>query len=239
MIRLVKQPGEALKHALLVSGVQAISALHALTVTARGMVPGGTALTVAHSLFAGSLMLTLNGGADGETYLVTAIVDDAGGARREEEVEVTVVDALWTMPDGGPSMLSVAEFVARVGLDEAIRMTDASGQGRIDRGILVGALADAQALAEAHLAGRVVLPLVPVPTIIKLVIGDIARARLYPDGAPDGIDAAAKVAMRQLERIQSGQLSLGIAPAVQDNAAVDPIIVDAGTRRYPDGLDGY
>lgn len=239
MIAILKQPSEIKKLPLEFGGVSTISALGSVTVTPRGLVPGAAELIAVPTLFAGALTLTLSGGSDGERYLVSAVVDDAGGARAEEEVEVVVLNLTWTMPDGGASMLTAEEFVMRFGFDEVVRMTDARGDGRIGKDLLVSALIDAQALVESFIAGRYALPLDPVPVMVKMLIADIARGRLYPNGAPDGIADQVKVAMRTLERIAAGTSTLGtVLPNAPVSNEGSPAWV-GGKRQYPDDLKDY
>lgn len=238
MKRIVKQPSEVLRLPMEFGGVSTIGALVGIDVAARGLVSGTAALVAAGVIFAGALTLELSGGGAGEHYLVTITVDDAGGARRQEEVEVAVLDLAWAMPDGGAPMLTIAEFVQRFGLDETIRMTDERGDQRIGKELLVGQLVAAQAIVQAALGARYTLPLDAVPEIVKVWIGDIARARLYPHGAPDGIDAPARAALRALERIEDGKSSLpGAAAAPPSDEG--GVAFHSGGRAYPDGLQGF
>lgn len=238
MISLIKQPAETLRQPMTFGGVSTISALVSIGVTDRGLVSGGAALTANGTLFANALTIEIGGGADGERYLITAVVDDADGGRREEEIEVAVMDHQWVMPDGGAPMLTIAKFVERCGIDEVVRMTDTRGDGRIGRDLLVSALKDAQALVEMHVQARYALPLDPVPTIVEMAIADIARGRLYPGGVPEGVAGSARAAMKTLERIQLGQLPLSAAE-IGSTASETPIMSYSGGRAYPDGLAGY
>lgn len=237
---LVKQPSEALKKELPVPGaVGAIASIDAVTSVARGLVAGSAALTAAGSLTAGALFLHLEGGTDGERYLVTARVEDASGQSLEAELEVAIVDGAWAMPDGGAGYLDIKGFVDRFGLEEVVRMTDPDGTGRIDRQLLVSTLAAVQAVADAHIGARYAVPLDPVPEIVKVAIGDMARVRLYPREAPAGIAEQAKAALKILERIGEGRLPLGIAAAAVAAPSSAPIVVSPGVRQYPDGLKDY
>lgn len=235
---IVKQPREVLHPALAVAHPVAVLGC---AVASRGLVPAAAPLAAVAAIGDDVVTVTLTGGADGERYLVTVLVRDAAGAEREHELEVAVIDAAWALPDGGAPMLSIAGFVERFGLDEVVRMTDADGSGRVDRALLVQALAAAQALAEAHLAGRYALPLAAVPAVVELAIADLARARLYPRGAPEGVAEAARVATRTLERIAEGRLALGLPAAAQPAAAPTdaPVLIAPGPRAYPDGLADY
>lgn len=235
---ILKQPGEVLRHAVRLPIV--VAAIGAVTVIARGLVPGAPLLTAVPELANGVITLTLSAGGDGERYLVTVAAVGADGASAETELDVAVIDAAWIMPDGGVPYLTIAEFVGRVGLPEVIARTDGVGDGRIDRALLIGVLSDAQATIDAHLAGRYAVPLSDPPLIVQKMMTDLARAALYPDGAPDGIADQAKQTLRMLERIQAGQMPIPAAtpPAPAANAD-NPVLISPGRRAYPDGLDGY
>jgi phage gp36-like protein len=236
---VIKQPAEQLKPNLAFEGAAAISAIVDVSAVKRDLVAGSSNLTIAAELVAGMLFVTLIGGTDGERYLVTGRVEDAGGEIREAELEVVVIDAAWTMPDGGDGYLPISEFVGKFGLEEVVRMTDLAGDGRIDRGLLVNALADAQALTDAYIAGRYSVPLADPPAVVKTAIADMARARLYPRGAPDGVADAAKAAVKLLERIGAGQLPLPALEAPAEAPSSAPIAVSPGARQYPDALRDY
>lgn len=237
---LVKQPREVL-HPVLAFATAPIAAVVSTQVTARGLVAGAAALGAAAAIADGQVAVTLTGGSDGERYLVTVVAQDDAGAELESELDIAVIEGAWALPDGGAPMLSIDAFVRHVGLDEVVRATDLTGAGRIDRELLVSALSAAQALAESHLAGRYALPFVAVPPVVALAIVDLARARLYPRGAPEGVDAAAKLAWRTLERIAEGKLSLGVPEAERPAAPVSdtPVLIAPGRRAYPGGLDDY
>lgn len=238
MKQIVKQPADIMRLPMEFGGVSTISALVDIVVEARGHVQGAAALVAQASIFAGALTLEIREGGAGERYLVSVTVDDADGARAQEEVEVAVLDLAWAMPDGGAPMLSIAEFVQRFGLDETVRMTDERGDGRIGKDLLVGALTAAQAIVQAALSSRYTLPLTDVPEIVKVWIGDIARARLYPNGAPEGIDGPAKEARRSLERIEDRKSNLP-GDIVEPSTDEDGVSFHSGGRAYPDSLAGY
>ncbi|MGW8138977.1 phage protein Gp36 family protein [Sphingomonas zeae] len=241
---LMKQPGEILRPAVAFTGGTgsgSITAIRDVTVIARGLVPGATALAASAMLANGIVTLALSGGSDGERYAVTVRADDAHGQTLESEVEVVMIESTWATPDGGAGWLSIAALVKRFTLDEVVRMTDPDGSGRIDRDLLIGALIDAQSIVEAHIASRYALPLATVPRILEMAVGDLARARLYPRGVPEGIADQAKAAMALLVRIQKGDATLGlpaaVTPAETDSDA--PVVIAPGQRAYPDWLRNY
>lgn len=239
MQALVKQPSEQLKRQLPIDGAAAIVTIIDVAAVSRGLVAGSEPLTVAGSLTAGALFVHLSGGTDGESYLITAQVEDANDEVREAELELTVIDGTWAKPDGGAGWLSIGEFVENFGLAEVVRMTDADGSGRIDRALLVKNLAAAQAVAEAYVSAAYSLPLDQVPEILKLAVADMARARLYPNGAPDGVGDAAKAAVRLLDQISKRQLPLPAAAPIAEAPSSSLILISPGERRYPDRLRDY
>ena len=238
MQAVVKQPSETLKRPLPFDGGAAAAQLLGLAAESRGLVAGSVALLVSGSIEAGALIVELSGGTDGERYLVTGRIEDAAGEIHEAELELAVIDGEWLMPDGGAPYLSISDFVDRYGLEETLRMTD-SGAGRIDRMLLTKALAAAQAIADVHISARYAVPLATVPEIVKLAIADMARARLYPRGAPDGIERPAKEALATLEKIGQGKLPLPSAAPIAAAPSSSPILIQPGRRQYPDGLLGY
>ncbi len=233
---VIKQPAETLAYA--VPGLADIASVEDITVIARQYRPDVRPLVAAQAVEGGKLVLTLSGGSDGELYLITVLVTLLDGTRPEAEIELQVTDLIWTMPDGGAPMLTIAEFVRKFGLEETVRMTDA-GDGRIDRDLLVAALTDAQAMAEAYLADRYQLPFNIVPLLVQTCIADMARARLYTNEPPDNVATSARIALRNLEKLQTGQISLGAAALADGGGSNAPVRFTLGRASYPNRLKDY
>lgn len=239
MTLLIKEPSETLHQHMLFGGVATIQSVTSVVTTSRNLVPGSQPLVVQQQLFMSALTLILSGGTDEERYDIVASVIDDDGQPRTAEVGVLVLEQGWLTPDGHAPILAIAEFIERIGIDEVVRMTDSRGEGRIDKARLIAALTDAQALVEAHCAGRYAVPIEPVPIFLKTALSDLARIRLYPGEAPEGVATAARAAMRMLERIQSGQMALpGAASATAGNGDA-PVMFRSGGRTYPDNLADY
>lgn len=237
---LFKDPAEDLLEALSFSSA-AIS-VNSIVVAPLGLVAGAAPMTAVGVVQSGGIWVTLSGGTDGERYSVTVRANFALGGPGERSFEVVAIDPDWTMPDGSIGWLSVIEFVDRYGFEETVIATDARSSGTIDRRFLIGALRDAQAEAETNLAGLYALPLNLTPGVLKTAVADIARIRLYPRGAPDGVVEAAKAQRRLLERVASGALTLpGVAGVAAQAAPTSdaPTAFHSGGRAYPDGLAGY
>ncbi len=236
VLSLVKSPVETIVHTVDLGGRAEV--LGEIEAEARGLIPGSLPVTVLAELEAGNARFEIAGGSDGEIYALGALATLWNGAEQQLALELAVIDGDWTMPDGGVPMLSVAAFVSRVGRDEVLRQTD-MGDGRIDKGLVIGALRDAQAQAEAHLAGRYALPFVTVPTLVEAIVADLARAGLYIDEMPDNVAERRKIALRNLEAMRKGELHLGAEALPQTQFPADPVRVRQGDRAYPDGLRDY
>ena len=233
---LVKSPAETIVHAVDLGGLA--TALGPVEIAQRGLVAGASAIEAEAALTNGDVTVSISGGSDGEVYSVDVPATMQDAATRELSIELTVIDGDWTMPEGGAPMLSVAEFVSRVGRDQVLLLTD-MGDGRIDKGLVISALIDAQAQAEANLAGRYALPFATVPTLLLSIISDLARANLYVDELPKNVDDKRKIALRNLEALRKGDLRLGVEAKAQTKAPSDPVRFNSGTLAYPDGLKDY
>lgn len=236
----IKQPGETYPASPRFDTRLQLWELIDVAIDTKGLVPGSQLLSYEYQLANGEITLQLTGGTDGEIYLVTVRAKDTSDAILESEMEIAVIDETWALPDGGAPYLSIIGFVNRFGLDEVVRMTDEDGSGRIGRQMLISALTDAQADADAELSKRYPVPLSTVPRVVETAIADIARSRLYPKGVPEAVAANAKTAAKKLERMGTGDLLLGLPAASEPAAQSDtPVMFSGGRRAYPDGLADY
>lgn len=230
---IIKQPAEQLPHRLPLAA--AIASIESVAVAPRGLVPQLVALTIgAQAVDAGAASLRLDGGTDGETYLVTVKGETAAGELLEGEFEVQVADLGFAMPDGTTPYVSIAQFVTRVGLAETIRLTDELGLGRVGKPRLVDALVGAQAKADGYLGKQFEVPLTaPIPHLVTTIVIDLAVADLYATEPPANVAAKRDAAMRLLRDLANKVATLPAAdmpaPATQPTA---PVIVDTGDRRF-------
>lgn len=89
--------------------------------------------------------------------------------------------------------------------DRAVPPTDA-----IDPVPVAKALADTDAVIDMYLQSRYALPLPSVPVVLRGIATDIALHKLYGSRVTDAIKDAYKMAIKQLEMIGSGKISLGL-----------------------------
>lgn len=98
------------------------------------------------------------------------------------------------------------------------------------------ALADADADIDAYLAGRYALPLATLPPMLERVACDLARYRLYDQKATEEVRARYEDAVRVLEQIARGAVTLGLPAA--NAPAPEGVEFTTPPRCFSDSLGG-
>jgi phage gp36-like protein len=106
------------------------------------------------------------------------------------------------------------------------------------------AIADAGELIDGYLRNRYSLPLSPLPGIIGTLAGDIAVYRLYARRAtiapPEGVAERYKNALKLLERIQEGKITLGASIITSPEGSANTVSVSSADRVFTrDSLKGF
>lgn len=101
------------------------------------------------------------------------------------------------------------DLVDRYSETEIIQLSDRAKTGAIDVAVVAAKLADADAEIDSYLVGRYTLPLVPVPLVLARIACDIARYHLFDDNATEQVTTRYKDAIRFLESLAKGTVSLG------------------------------
>lgn len=126
---------------------------------------------------------------------------------------------------------TLQDLIDRFGEDELIQLTDRAmpPSGAIDAGVVERVLGDADQLIDGFVGSRYAVPLNPPPDLVRRIGCDVARFYLFTDQPTETVKDAYKEAVRLLERIQAGALTLqaaGVvspaAPAVTPGAAFVP-----------------
>ena len=232
----IKQPAERILKRFEYGqpGGVAITTIVESTVLPAGRVPQVTALTIGSAIVGSTYaQLALVGGTVGELYSVRCLVEDAAGNRFEQDAEILVLDLAFR--DAGtvtPGYLSLEAFIQRVGVDEAVRLTDEAGTGTIDAARLDAALQDAQALVDSYLGARYQVPLsLPAPAPIPTLTFDLAVARLYRGELPAGVEAKRDEAVRLLKDLAAGKAAIPVAPAPTTTSPA-PVLVEPHDRLF-------
>ena len=210
----VKQPGErkAFDYDFRAPlGAASISAILSAVSAPRGA--GANMAKMGEGFQAGVVRILWEGGADGEDYATTVRISDSLGAQYELDGEIQVRERLFVVPAvaiADSPYLSAAEYVARFGQEETVRITDEARAGVIDKPRLSAALRDASEFAEAFLASRYSIPLSSAPPILKGIIADLAREALFGQRPLPAVTAAADRARQALRDFSSGRMVLAI-----------------------------
>lgn len=100
---------------------------------------------------------------------------------------------------------------------QVVRLTDDEGTGAVNADRLTEAIADASETIDVYIADRADLPIAdPVPPILGKWCADMAVYNLYSrvmEEIPPTRAERHKAAIRALEQVAAGKLSLGIQPA--------------------------
>ena len=105
-----------------------------------------------------------------------------------------------------------ADLVERFGELELAQRSNRADGTSIDAVVLGRALADADAEIDGYLATRYRLPLASAPAVLARLAADIARYRLYDDGAPTAVRQRYEDAVSLLKRLSSGDVQLAGTP---------------------------
>lgn len=98
-----------------------------------------------------------------------------------------------------------------------IQLTDDAGTGAIDTAKVDDAVSYADQIIDGYMRGRYTVPLSPAPFLIRKLSVDLAIFHLYSRKLelemPEAMMARYKNAIKVLEQIQKGLISLGIESA--------------------------
>lgn len=107
------------------------------------------------------------------------------------------------------------DLVDSFGEAELIDLTDRDdpATGAVVSAVATREIAAASAEVDGYCTGHYALPLAPVDLLVKNIVMDLARYRLYTRAAPDEVVERAKTARAQLRDINAGKLRLTAAVA--------------------------
>jgi len=125
--------------------------------------------------------------------------------------------------------VSVADVRQALGAGQLIKLSnDAPSADAPDEAVIDMAVDAASQLVDGYLRARHVLPLNPVPTVIRDLTLTLVCYRLYArrmaSGVPETVKDQRDHAIKTLEHIQSGRITLG-------DAATHQAVPEAGAMR--------
>lgn len=133
-----------------------------------------------------------------------------------------------------------ANLEARFGNEVLAQLTDRVNGTAIDVLVVTRAIADAEAEIDAYLAGRYVLPLASVPTLLERLACDLAYYYLCGDRVTEQVRARYEDVQRTLKAIATGQVTLGVAGVAAPTSDSGGVASRAPDRVFgSDTLAGY
>lgn len=136
-----------------------------------------------------------------------------------------------------------SDLERRLTRDRLIELTDdAVPPSSVDTDVLDAEIAAAGEIVDGYLRDRYVLPLDPVPGLVREITADLTAYRLWtrrPDAngeAPKNLERADSTARQLLREIQAGKVTLGVA-AGQPDPAPHASSIRVNTRRREFGED--
>lgn len=127
-----------------------------------------------------------------------------------------------------------ADMIERFGEREVIALADRDLDGVIDASVVTGAIDSAGHEIEAHLSGRFSLPLSTVPELLTGICCDITRYRLCGTEVQttDEVRDRYKDAVKMLEMIRDGKMTLGLDATSQVVGGGDTVLIADGRRTF-------
>lgn len=108
------------------------------------------------------------------------------------------------------------DLVTRFGEEELAQLTDHNWEdGRLDEAVIARAIDDATGEIDARLVKRYPLPLETIPRLLTRVACDIARFYLYQDRVTETVEKRYSAAIKLLDGIARGDVSLGLESTQQ------------------------
>jgi phage gp36-like protein len=130
---------------------------------------------------------------------------------------------------------TLAAILERIPEETVIQLTDDAGAGVVDQTKVDAAIARAGQEIDAWCGTRYRVPFDPAPAVVAGLAADLAIYYLYGrtvEEIPEARKDAHKNALRLLEKISIGQVSLGIDPAPAATSASGAAVVSGNSRQF-------
>lgn len=133
-----------------------------------------------------------------------------------------------------------ADLVERYGAVELAQLTDQTAGAGIDAGQVTKACDEAASLIDAYVSARYVVPLSPVPSIVKTLACTIARRLLWKERALDGsgVVKAYDDALIQIKDVAKGVARLPDSTGVEPADSGGVVCVKTSDQIFTDDVLG-
>jgi len=130
---------------------------------------------------------------------------------------------------------TLADLLEQMDEEVLIQLTDDAKTGTVDSTVIDRAVANAQAVIDAHCGGRYSVPFNPVPDLIRMFAVDLSAYNLYSRRpnieTPEVIGERQKQALAHLRLVQKGEASVGIPVAVTSGTTESHGAMVSGNER--------
>jgi len=118
------------------------------------------------------------------------------------------------------SYILQADLLAQLSEPQLVQLTDDEQIGIVNTTRVGQGIADADAEIDGYVATRYAVPVSPVPALIKKLSIDITLYNLWRrrQKVPDLVRTAYEDAVKKLEQIAKGTITLGVDPAPANSA---------------------
>jgi len=137
---------------------------------------------------------------------------------------------------------TLEDFLEQLAESVLIDLTDETMAGVVDQTRIDWAIAKADAVIDAHCAGRYAVPFDPVPALARSFSADLGIYNLFArrpniGEIPEAIKTQQAQALAYLKRVQSGEAGMGADAATPPatSASVD-MLVSSNDRLFPASL---
>jgi len=128
------------------------------------------------------------------------------------------------------SYCTTTDLIERFGETELRELTDDENLGQIDDAAVARAIADADAIIDAHIGTRYSLPLSTVPALLTGLSCDLVRVQLYDDIENAAVTNAGNRARALLRDIRDGKLELPGSNDASAAAIGEPVFAESGRQ---------
>lgn len=126
------------------------------------------------------------------------------------------------------------DMLARYGMRKLVALTDINQPmvGEIVTAVLDARIADASAEIDGYLAGRMAVPLLTPPEVIKVLCCRLAYYLLLGAAASEVDQADVKAVRDYLKSVAKGEISLTTPDQAQPQAGAGPVLFSAGSKDW-------
>ncbi|OGB82020.1 MAG: hypothetical protein A2496_05300 [Burkholderiales bacterium RIFOXYC12_FULL_60_6] len=132
------------------------------------------------------------------------------------------------------SYATLADILEQLPEADLIGLTDDLGIGEVNQGAVDRAIADADSMIDSYIQARYPAPLSPVPSSIRRIAVDLAVYDLHSRRGsleiPEPRKDRHKAALRFLEQLAEGKLTLGVAASAPAESIAE--IVSSSERGF-------